>query len=64
MYEYRIRAYFTEVYAPRSYKRKIIFDYEEAKKLLEEAKNYYATYKYLRGVVIEKREVGQWERST
>ena len=64
-YEYQIRAYFKEDaprgYLPRSYKRKIVESLDEAKKLLEEAKRYYSTYKYLDRVVIEEREVGVWE---
>ena len=58
--EYRVRAYFTEVYRPRTYKRKITESLEEAEKLLEEAKKYYASYKYLDEVVIESRQVTNW----
>ena len=61
MTEYRIMAYFTEVYGPRSYKKKIVTDKEEAEKLLIEAKEYYSSYKYLDKVVIESREVTNWK---
>lgn len=63
MKEYRIMAYFTQVYTPRSYKRKIVDTLCEANKLLEEAKEYYSSdnyRKYLRKVVIESREVSEW----
>lgn len=58
--EYRVRAYFTDVYAPRSYKRKVVYTREDAEKLLTEAREYYSTYKYLDRVVIESRKVGKW----
>lgn len=58
--EYRIRAYFDEVYTPRAYKRKVVSTLEEAKALLEEAKAYYSHYKYLNKVVIESRKVTSW----
>jgi len=58
--EYRIMAYFSEVYGPRSYKRKIVTTKEEAEKLLQEALEYYSKYKYLIKVVIESREVSEW----
>ena len=60
MKEYRVMAYFTDVYAPRSYKRKIVNTLEEAEKLLKAAKRYYSSYKYLSRVVIESREVTEW----
>lgn len=60
MKEYRIRAHFREVYAPRSYKRMILQDLDEAKIVLEQAKEYYASYPYLIDVVIEEREVSEW----
>ena len=41
MYEYRIRAYFTEVYLPRSYKRRIFDSFEDAKAVIDEATEYY-----------------------
>lgn len=61
MKEYRIMAYFTKVYPPRSYKRKIFNNKEDAEKILEKAKKYYATYNYLDKVVIETREVSDWK---
>lgn len=60
MIEYRVMAYFSEVYGPRSYKRKIVTTKEEAEKLLQEALKYYSSYKYLVKVVIESREVSEW----
>ena len=63
--EYKVVAYFEDdaptAYHPRSYKRKTVYTLDEAKKLLEEAKQYYSSYKYLREVRIETREVGVWE---
>ena len=61
MKEYRIMAYFTVVYSPRSYKRKVVTTKEEAEKLLSEALDYYSSYKYLDKVVIESRDVTNWE---
>lgn len=61
MIEYRVMAYFTKVYTPRSYKRKIVTTWEEAVKLLEKAKDYYSGYNYLEKVVIESREVTAWK---
>lgn len=61
MKEYRIMAYFTKVYGPRSYKRKIIGSREEAEKLLKAAKKYYSSYNYFDHVCIESREVTNWE---
>lgn len=61
MKEYRIMAYFTAVYSPRSYKRKVFAVKEEAEKLLLEALDYYSSYKYLDRVVIESRNVTNWE---
>lgn len=62
--QYRIRAYFTEVMSPRSYRwKETITDIEEAKRILEEAKRYYAKYSYLDKVVIEERYVTSWEES-
>lgn len=60
MKEYRIMAYFTDIYAPRSYKRKIVMNKNEAEKLFKEAKKYYSMYKYLDKVVIESREITEW----
>ncbi len=61
MYEYKVMAYFTSVYGPRSYKNKIVTTEEEAKELLEKAYDYYSTYKYFDRVVIVKRKVTEWE---
>lgn len=61
MKEYKVMAYFTEVYLPRSYKRKVTTDPEEAQRILKEAKEYYSKYKYLDEVVLVSREVGEWE---
>lgn len=60
MKEYRVMAYFSEVYTPRSYKRKIVNTREEAEELLKEAEYYYSQYRYLIKVVIEEREVTEW----
>lgn len=60
MKEYRIRAYFDKVYAPRSYKSRVFCDKLEAEKALVTAKDYYSTYPYLNRVVIEEREVTAW----
>ena len=63
MKEYRIMAYFSEIYSPRSYKRKIVGTLYEAEKLLKEAEEYYASDQYhghLDRVVIESREVTEW----
>ena len=60
MIEYRVMAYFSEVYGPRSYRRKIVTTKEEAEKLFQEASKYYLSYKYLIKVVIESREVSEW----
>ena len=64
MTEYKVMAYFTEIYPERSYKRKVVNDLDEAKKLLEEAKAYYVSFsgaKYLEKVVLVEREVSDWE---
>lgn len=64
MTEYRIMAYFTQVYTPRSYKRKIVTTKEEAEKLLQEAIEHYSSYKYhgyLDKVVIQSREITEWK---
>lgn len=61
MKEYRIMAYFTKVYPPRSYKRKIFYDKAEAEKFWHEAIEYYSNYKYLDRVVIENRSVTDWK---
>lgn len=58
--EYKIVAYFSKVYSPRSYKRKIVSSYDEAVSLLAEAKDYYDRYSYLEDVRIEEREVTDW----
>ena len=61
MKEYKVMAYFSKVYTPRSYKRKIVNTIQEATDLLAQAKLYYAEYPYLEKVVIESREVTEWE---
>lgn len=61
--EYKVMAYFTEIYPERSFKRKVVDDYQEAQKLLNEAKRYYSAYKYLDRVVLVKREVSDWEET-
>lgn len=61
MKEYRIEAYFSEVYTPRSYKRMVFRDLEAAKKVFVLAKEYYSNYPYLEKVVIEEREVTEWK---
>ena len=65
MKEYRIRAYFNgDVYGNRTYKGKVFTSVAEAEILLEDAKEYYTSepYKpYLEKVVIEEREVSEWE---
>ena len=63
MYEYRIRAYVTEVYPPRSYKRRIFDSFEDAKAVIDEATEYYRSSQYmdrLNRVVIEKRMISSW----
>ena len=62
--EYRIQAYFTDTYPPRSYKRKIFHSKEEAEAVYPEAKEYYSGYPYagrLLKVVIESRPVVEWK---
>lgn len=64
MTEYKVMAYFKEVYLSRSFKRKVVDDIETAHKLLKEAKEYYTSFsgsKYLDRVVLVKREVSEWE---
>ena len=62
--EYRIMAYFkTDVYAPRSYKRKIYETKDAALQELEQATAYYHTHPYemhLDKVVVEKRTCTPW----
>ena len=63
MKEYRVMAYFSEIYSPRSYKRKTVGTLYEAEKLFKEAEEYYASDQYhghLDRVVIESREVTEW----
>lgn len=65
MKEYRIRAYFTEVYRPRSYKGKVFTSLEDAEKYYSEAKDYYSGSQYidrLEKLVIEQRKVGRWKK--
>lgn len=59
--EYRVRAYFTRVYAPRSYKNKWVATPAEAEELLAKAEDYYSDYNYLDRIVIESRIVSEWE---
>lgn len=63
--EYRIMAYFSEIYLPRSYKRKLFHTRKEAEAMYPEAKAYYsgASYaRYLDRVVIESRLVTGWKK--
>ena len=67
MKEYRIMAYFTDIYSPRSYKRKIYKTREEAEKDFPEAEEYYhmlASRMRAKGadvkVVIEERQTTEW----
>ena len=53
-------AYFTDVYTPRSYKRKIFGSLAEAEAVFEEAKEYYSSYMHLDRVEIESRNVSEW----
>ena len=66
MTEYRVMAYFRSDaplgYQPRSYRRKIVYTYKDARILLKQAKRYYKNYKYLKKIVIESREVTEWEK--
>ena len=62
--EYRIRAYFKELYDARSYKGKIFTNREEAEKMLPEAVEYYNSPQYYGRtdrVVIEERTVSEWK---
>lgn len=64
MKEYRIQAYFKEVYQPRTYKRKIFNTLAEAEKVLPEAVEYYSGERYLgrlKKCVIESRTVDSWK---
>lgn len=60
MKEYRIMAYFSEVYGPRAYKRKTFKSLEEAMEVLQEAADYYSGYRYFERVAIEARYVTEW----
>ena len=60
--EFRIMAYFTAVYQPRSYKGHIYTTYEDARKEFPEAYKYYQGYKYLYRVQIEARSVSKWKK--
>lgn len=66
-YEYRIQAIYKShtPYYNRSYKGKVFTSEEEAKKLFNEAVDYYWDNfeKYLDHVEIQKREVSEWETS-
>lgn len=64
MKEYRIRAYFKEVYPDRSYKGKVFLTYAGAEKALPEAIEYYNSRQYkdrLLKVQIESRNVDSWK---
>ena len=60
MKEFRVVARFTKVYKPRSYKNRVVTNFEDAVKLLEEALEYYGSYNYLESVGIESRNVSDW----
>ncbi len=65
MKEYRIKAEFSDVHAPRTYRRKVFTDRHEAEMALVEAKRYYEAEpfsKYNPQVFIECRSVTEWER--
>lgn len=71
MKEYRIMAYFTDIYPPRSFKRKVYKTREEAEKDFPEADEYYhmltsrmRTKEADVKVVIEERRVTDWSEST
>ena len=65
MKEYRVMAYFKKDAPlgnqPRSFRRKIVNSYEKAITLRDEALMYYDKYRYIDKVVIESREVSDWE---
>lgn len=61
MKEYRVRAYFSKVYTPRTYRKKVTTDLEEARRIFKEAVDFYNGYNYLIKVVLEEREVSDWE---
>lgn len=65
MKEYRIRAKFNgSVYGDRTFKRMVFDDLRKAKIWLAKAQQYYSSVayaKYLDTVVIEQREVSEWE---
>ena len=68
MKEFRIMAYFTEEapahsYQPRSFKRKIYNNREDAEEALKEAREYYSRYRYIDRVLIEQRNVSEWEET-
>ena len=46
MKEYRIRAYFKEVYSDRTYKRKVFNNLLEAEQMFQEAIDYYNSVPY------------------
>ena len=61
MTEFRIWATFSgNVYGDRSYKRKIFRTREDAEKCLPEARAYYSSYKDIKNVEIQSREVSDW----
>ena len=64
MREYRIRAYFKDVYTDRSYKGKVFNTLKEAEDTFQEAKEYYNSRPYadkLIKVQIESRKVEAWK---
>ena len=64
MKEYRIQAYFKEVYQARTYKGKIFNTLQEAEEKLPEAVKYYSGAQYsgrLEKCVIESRIVYSWK---
>ena len=67
MKEYRIRAYFNgDIYGNRTYKGKVFTSEAEVKILFEDAIDYYLSkpcyQPYLEKIVIEEREVSEWEK--
>ena len=59
--EYRIVAHFTQVYLPRSYKRKIYKSFAEAMADWKIALGYYSKYRYFDRLVLESRVVTEWD---
>ena len=68
MKEFRIMAYFSDnapphSYQPRSFKKKIYTNQQEAEAGLKEAYEYYSNYRYFEKVEIEQRDVSEWKTS-